>query len=100
MFFQNDHWTAKGHKVSKASIGPSLIFLTRNVQKERNWFIETVQQFAKVKRIRVTFLSGDVHCAAVGVFKTLARGKEPPVNPALDHRYMLNVVSSAIVNTP
>jgi len=78
----NDHWTAKGHK------------------KERNWFIEIVQQFAKVKRMRVTFLSGDVHCAAVGVFKTLARGKEPPLNPALDHRYMLNVVSSAIVNTP
>ncbi|KIJ37701.1 hypothetical protein M422DRAFT_60910 [Sphaerobolus stellatus SS14] len=78
----NDHWTAKGHK------------------KERNWFIETVQQFAKVKRIRVSFLSGDVHCAAVGVLKTLVKGKEPGIAPAVDHRYMLNVVSSAIVNTP
>jgi len=78
----NDHWTAKGHK------------------KERNWFIEKMQEFAQVKRIRVSFLSGDVHCAAVGVLKTLTKNKEPDVIPALDHRYMLNIVSSAIVNTP
>ncbi|KAG8733397.1 hypothetical protein FRC11_006588 [Ceratobasidium sp. 423] len=80
----NDHWTAKSHK------------------RERNWFIEQVQAFAKARRIRVTFLSGDVHCAAVGYFKTLARGggKAPAIDPLADHRYMLNVVSSAIVNTP
>ncbi|KAF8522090.1 hypothetical protein BU17DRAFT_45307 [Hysterangium stoloniferum] len=78
----NDHWTAKGHK------------------KERNWFIERMQDFAQVRKIRVSFLSGDVHCAAVGVLKTLTKSKEPDVTPALDHRYMLNIVSSAIVNTP
>ncbi|KAJ1309680.1 hypothetical protein OPQ81_006444 [Rhizoctonia solani] len=80
----NDHWTAKSHK------------------RERNWFIEQVQAFAKTRRIRVTFLSGDVHCAAVGYFKTLVRGggKAPAIDPLGDHRYMLNVVTSAIVNTP
>ncbi|KAH7340971.1 hypothetical protein B0J17DRAFT_653550 [Rhizoctonia solani] len=80
----NDHWTAKSHK------------------RERNWFIEQVQAFAKARRIRVTFLSGDVHCAAVGYFKTLVRGggKASAIDPLADHRYMLNVVTSAIVNTP
>ncbi|KAH7889248.1 hypothetical protein F5I97DRAFT_1934198 [Phlebopus sp. FC_14] len=83
----NDHWTAKVHK------------------KERNWLIQQLQGIAKMKRIRITFLSGDVHCAAVGVLKTLARsgGKNSravEVPPATDFRYMLNVVTSAIVNTP
>jgi hypothetical protein len=81
----NDHWTAKGHK------------------KERNWFVEQCQSFAKQRQIRVTFVSGDVHCAAVGLFKTFAGGKgkgRPDMTPEQDHRYMLNVVTSAIVNTP
>lgn len=78
----NDHWTAKSHK------------------KERNWFVEKLQEFARAKRIRVTFLSGDVHCAAVGYFKTLVRSKAREIDPLTDHRYMLNVVTSAIVNTP
>jgi PhoD related phosphatase len=74
--------------------------LIPKIQKERNWFIEKMQEFAKVKQIRVTFLSGDVHCAAVGVFKTLANGKDLALDFARDHRYMLNIVTSAIVNTP
>ncbi|KAG8745089.1 hypothetical protein FRC12_014663, partial [Ceratobasidium sp. 428] len=78
----NDHWTAKSHK------------------KERNWFIERVQEYARNRQIRVTFLSGDVHCAAVGYFKTLVRPKSRELNPLNDHRFMLNVVTSAIVNTP
>ncbi|GJJ11970.1 hypothetical protein Clacol_006208 [Clathrus columnatus] len=78
----NDHWTAKSHK------------------KERNELIEWMQELALVKRLRVTFLSGDVHCAAVGLLKTLAKPKEDSVSPGQDHRYMLNVVTSAIVNTP
>jgi hypothetical protein len=43
-----------------------------------------------------------VHCAAVGVLKTLApKGKSKmEVPPPQDYRYMLNVVTSAIVNTP
>ncbi|TDL27575.1 hypothetical protein BD410DRAFT_812553 [Rickenella mellea] len=79
----NDHWTAKGHKA------------------ERNWFIQQLQQFALLKRIRITFLSGDVHCAAVGCLKTHVKEKSNKgATPATDHRYMLNIVSSAIVNTP
>ncbi|EJD46069.1 hypothetical protein AURDEDRAFT_63375 [Auricularia subglabra TFB-10046 SS5] len=78
----NDHWTAKGHK------------------SERNWLIEQMQTVALSKKMRVTFLSGDVHCAAVGQFKTLARGKTAEVQAGKDHRWMLNIVSSAIVNTP
>ncbi|KAF8061567.1 hypothetical protein FPV67DRAFT_1563868 [Lyophyllum atratum] len=78
----NDHWTARSHK------------------KERNWFIEQLQLFALRQRIRVSFVSGDVHCAAVGVLKTLKAKGRSELAPATDHRYMLNIVSSAIVNTP
>lgn len=64
----------------------------------------------------MSFLSGDVHCAAVGVLKTLSNKKTPAISPADDFRYMINVVTSmcshfahfvlalihlgAIVNTP
>ncbi|KAJ7219131.1 hypothetical protein GGX14DRAFT_434737 [Mycena pura] len=78
----NDHWTSRSHK------------------KERNWFVEQLQKFAKARQIRITFLSGDVHCAAVGYFKTLKAQKSVGIPPPNDHRYMLNIVTSAIVNTP
>ncbi|KIJ16745.1 hypothetical protein PAXINDRAFT_180062 [Paxillus involutus ATCC 200175] len=84
----NDHWTAKSHK------------------KERNLFIQQLQGISRMKRVRISFLSGDVHCAAVGVLKTLARSsggknaKPIEIPPATDYRYMINVVTSAIVNTP
>jgi len=79
----NDHWTATAHK------------------KERNWFIQHMQHFAKSKHIRISFLSGDVHCAAVGVVHTLAKGKNrSELHPSADYRYMINVITSAIVNTP
>lgn len=84
----NDHWTAKCHK------------------KERNWFIQQMQGIARMKSLRISFLSGDVHCAAVGVFKTLVRSNGGKNNrtidapPETDYRYMINVVTSAIVNTP
>lgn len=71
------------------------------LQRERNWLIEQFQQLARVKRIRVTFVSGDVHCGAVGVLKTLAKGKHSvPVPPAQDYRYMVNVVSSTCLVLP
>lgn len=43
----NDHWCANVHK------------------KERNWLVDTLQRLALEKQWRVTFLSGDVHVAAV-----------------------------------
>lgn len=75
----NDHWTAKNHK------------------QERSIVIEDLQDLAMDKSVRVTILSGDVHLAAVGQFYSnpqlgLAKHKDP--------RYMPNIISSAIVNTP
>ena len=65
------------------------------MQKERNWLIEQLQRYARETHTRVSFLSGDVHCAAVGVLKTLVKGKNAAeVPPPADHRYMLNVVTS------
>ncbi|KAF5354769.1 hypothetical protein D9756_005741 [Leucocoprinus leucothites] len=79
----NDHWTAKAHK------------------QERNWLIEQLQRIAIVQRLRISLVSGDVHCAAVGVLKTYRPNKQDVDVPiGLDHRYMINVVTSAIVNTP
>ncbi|TIA90153.1 hypothetical protein E3P99_01665 [Wallemia hederae] len=72
----NDHWCAKHHK------------------KERNWFIEQCQKLALEKKLRISFLSGDVHAAAVG--RTYSKKKEP----SKDHKLMYNIVTSAIVNTP
>lgn len=91
----DDHWTARHHK------------------EERNWFIQELQDLAAEKSVRVTLLgyvtcicrnlalltvySGDVHLGAVGQFYS---------NPKLgipkdkDFRYMPNIISSAIVNTP
>lgn len=75
----DDHWTAKHHKA------------------ERNWFIQELQELAAEKSVRITILGGDVHLGAIGQFFS---------NPKLglpkdkDHRYMPNVISSAIVNTP
>lgn len=74
-----DHWTAKNHKEERAIV------------------IEDLQDLAADKSVRVTILSGDVHLAAIGQFYS---------NPKLgipkdkDFRYMPNIISSAIVNTP
>ncbi|KAI9848474.1 MAG: hypothetical protein M1838_000518 [Thelocarpon superellum] len=75
----DDHWTARSHKA------------------ERNWFLHELQELAAGKSVRITILGGDVHLAAIGQFYS---------NPKLgipkdkDHRYMPNVISSAIVNSP
>ena len=75
----DDHWTAKHHKA------------------ERNWFVQELQALAAEKSVRVTILGGDVHLGAVGQFYT---PKRMNVGKDRDHRYMPNVISSAIVNTP
>lgn len=76
----NDHWCANTHK------------------KERNWLVLEFQRLAMQHNIRITFLSGDVHLAAVGCLFTKKRVRK--LEPRHDHRYMLNVITSAIVNTP
>ncbi|KAI0434984.1 hypothetical protein F5Y09DRAFT_353912 [Xylaria sp. FL1042] len=75
----DDHWTAKNHK------------------DERRVVIEDLQDLAVDKSIRVTILSGDVHLAAVGQFYSNPKLRIPKHE---DFRYMLNVISSAIANTP
>lgn len=74
----NDHWCAKGHKT------------------ERNQFVNRMQKLAMNSRVRVTILGGDVHLAAIGRL----RAKDTKVPPGKDHRLMLNIISSAITNTP
>ncbi|KAI8629145.1 hypothetical protein F5Y19DRAFT_91593 [Xylariaceae sp. FL1651] len=75
----DDHYTARTHK------------------KERNALVERLQTLCAEFSVRLTILGGDVHLAALGRFYS---------NPNLhipteaDHRYMVNVVSSAIVNKP
>ena len=75
----DDHWTAKNHK------------------HERNLLIEDLQDLAAEKSVRITILGGDVHLAAIGQFYSNPKLRIPKDH---DHRYMPNVISSAIVNTP
>ena len=75
----DDHYTARTHK------------------QERNELVQRLQYFSEKHSVRVTILGGDVHLAAMGRFYS---------NPKLgiltenDHRYMANIVSSAITNKP
>jgi hypothetical protein len=76
-------------------------------------FIKELQKIAEEKRVRITILgcavlhlmrmqkltiySGDVHLTGIGQFMSNPRLDLPKVN---DHRFMPNIISSAIVNTP
>ncbi|KAK3394778.1 hypothetical protein B0H63DRAFT_57769 [Podospora didyma] len=75
----DDHYTARTHK------------------KERNWLVGKLQGICAEYSIRITILGGDVHLAALGRFYS-----NPRLNIATenDFRYIVNVVSSAIVNKP
>lgn len=75
----DDHYTARTHK------------------KERNTMIERFQTVCASHSVRVTILGGDVHLAALGRFYSNLQLNIPIEN---DHRYMANVISSAIVNKP
>jgi hypothetical protein len=75
----DDHYTARQHK------------------RERQDLIQRFQKLSQQHSVRVTFLGGDVHLAALGRFYS-----NPKLNIPVDHdhRYMANVVSSAITNKP
>lgn len=75
----DDHWTARGHK------------------EERSFLIQDLQDLAAEKSVRITILGGDVHLGAVGQFYSDPKLQIPKDR---DHRYIPNVISSAIVNTP
>lgn len=75
----DDHYTARTHKA------------------ERRLLMIRLQEAAAEFSVRVTILGGDVHLAALGRFYSNPDLKIPAEE---DHRYMVNVVSSAIVNKP
>ncbi|KAK9863128.1 hypothetical protein WJX84_002391 [Apatococcus fuscideae] len=73
-----DHWDASSHL------------------HERRMLIQRLQTLCLNRQLRVTFISGDVHLAAVGRLYT---------NPKVahlrnDHRFMTQIVSSAVWNHP
>lgn len=91
----NDHWCSRHHK------------------RERNKFVAKLQQFGAKHGVRITILSGDVHLAAVGRFKTklhlhhifdkskyIDHNNKVKTSPETDPRLILNIISSAIINTP
>ncbi|CAD7703456.1 unnamed protein product [Ostreobium quekettii] len=73
-----DHWTADTHKL------------------ERKQFVATLQTLSYSKKLRVTFLCGDVHCCGIGRFYSYPKLR----SFVRDHRYMPQVISSAIGNHP
>lgn len=75
----DDHYTARQHK------------------NERKALIVGLQELAQANNIRITILGGDVHLAAVGRFYSSPKLAVPSEH---DHRYMVNVISSAITNKP
>lgn len=72
-------------------------YTERKKKTERRAFIERLQATAAEFSVRVTILGGDVHLAALGRFYS-----NPKLNIPVeeDHRYIVNVISSAIVNKP
>lgn len=75
----DDHYTARLHK------------------RERKELIHRLQDLAQEHSIRITILGGDVHLAALGRFYSNPKLTIPT---KFDHRYMANVISSAITNKP
>lgn len=76
----NDHWCSYHHK------------------KERNKFMGELIEFGKQHDVRITILSGDVHLACISRF----RGDDEASfrSPQNDPNFIINLISSAIVNTP
>jgi hypothetical protein len=75
----DDHYTARTHK------------------KERLGLVLKLQHLAAEFSVRISILGGDVHLAACGRFYSNPRLGIPTI---ADHRYMANIISSAIVNKP
>lgn len=75
----DDHYTAHQHK------------------KERKILVNRLQTVAATHAVRISILGGDVHLAALGRFYSNLDLRIPI---ARDHRYMVNIISSAITNKP
>ncbi|KAE8223507.1 hypothetical protein CF319_g3470 [Tilletia indica] len=72
-----DHWCAAPHK------------------RERNRLVARTEMLALECHVRITWLSGDVHAGGVGVFYGYHAH-----DSAMDPKYQLAVITSAIVNAP
>ncbi|ERS98433.1 PRO40 protein [Sporothrix schenckii 1099-18] len=59
---------------------------------ERTYLIRTLQGIAQQKGIRMTFLSGDVHCGGAGLV-------HDPSHPS-DHKTMYQLITSPVVGAP
>lgn len=75
----DDHYTARQHK------------------GERKDLMLRLQALAQEHDVRITILGGDVHLGAVGRFYSKPKHGVPIEQ---DHRYMTNIISSAITNKP
>lgn len=75
----DDHYTARQHK------------------DERKDLIHRLQALAQEHSVRISILGGDVHLAAVGRFYSRTKLGIPTQQ---DHRYIANIISSAITNKP
>ena len=75
----DDHYTARQHK------------------QERKELILALQEISKKYSVRVTILGGDVHLGAFGRFYSKPKLQIPAEK---DHRFMPNIISSAITNKP
>lgn len=75
----DDHYTSRTHK------------------KERHDLVIELQKISADFSVRITILGGDVHLAACGRFYSNPQLGIPTIE---DHRYMANIISSAIVNKP
>ncbi|KNE66210.1 hypothetical protein AMAG_19363 [Allomyces macrogynus ATCC 38327] len=76
----NDHWTSENHL------------------HERDDLVHNLQRVARERSLRITFLSGDVHCCGTG--KLYSADEQLQTNKERDPRLMYQVVSSAIGNIP
>eukprot|EP00798_Chlamydomonas_sp_ICE-L_P007892 gene7892-1102_t len=75
--YRTEHWSSEIHAA------------------ERLHLVHLMQECALMGSLRISFMAGDVHVA--GVAKLLT---QPKANLRTDHRYMLQVISSAIGNAP
>ncbi|KAK9368716.1 hypothetical protein V1509DRAFT_622573 [Lipomyces kononenkoae] len=69
-----DHWTHAHH------------------EPERTFFVRNLQRIAREKSVRMTFVSGDVHCCGMGRFYN--------PNDVDNYQLMYQVITSAISNVP
>eukprot|EP00210_Caulerpa_lentillifera_P005345 g5108.t1 len=73
-----DHWTSPHHI------------------EERKIVVQNFQKLAWHHDVRVTFLSGDVHCAGLGRFYTSPKAEKLIADP----NFMPQIITSAIINEP